>query len=111
MDMSLYHQPFMEIKNGTKKIEVRLNDEKRSQLKTGDKIHFTDLDTGATVDTKVLALEKFPTFKKLFAKYSGTVIGEPDNLSIEELDQDNQKIYSRAREQKYGALAIRIELI
>ena len=31
--------------------------------------------------------------------------------SIEELDRENQKIYSREQEQKYGALAIRIALI
>ncbi|WP_334352910.1 ASCH domain-containing protein [Companilactobacillus sp. HBUAS56257] len=111
MKMGLYHQPFMAIKDGTKKIEVRLNDEKRSQLRVGDEIEFTDLDTAATIRVEVLALEKFSTFKELFAKYSGKIIGSPDDESITDLDQENQKIYSKIREEKYGALAIRIQLL
>ncbi|MBL3530754.1 ASCH domain-containing protein [Companilactobacillus zhachilii] len=111
MDMHLNHQPFMAIKNGTKTIEVRLNDEKRSQLKVGDKIKFTDLATGESLITEILELEQFPTFKKLFTKYAGTVIGSPENESIDELYKENQEIYSRQREQKYGALAIRVKLV
>jgi len=111
MNMGLYHQPFMAIKSGTKKIEVRLHDEKRAKLKVGDQIHFTDLDTKETLDTKVLGLETFSTFKELFTKYSGTIIGDDQNESVAELDQENQEIYSRVREQKYGALAIRIQKI
>lgn len=110
MEMSLYHQPFMAIKNGTKTIEVRLYDEKRSQLKVGDLIKFTDLDTRETLSTKVLNLERFKTFKELFQKYSGEIVGSPKSMTVDELDQENQEIYSRTREQKYGALAIRIEL-
>ena len=111
MQMSLYDQPFEAIKSGEKTIEVRLNDEKRSQLRVGDLIEFTNLTTGETLKVKVLGLEKFPTFKDLFAKYSGSMIGAPEDESIEALDQENQAIYSREREQKYGALAIKIEKI
>ena len=111
MDMHLNHQPFMAIKNGTKTIEVRLNDEKRSQLKVGDKIKFTDLATGESLITEILGLEQFPTFRKLFTKYAGTVIGSPENESIDELDKENQEIYSRQMERQYGALAIKIRLI
>lgn len=111
MQMGLYDQPFEAIKSGEKTIEVRLNDEKRSQLQVNDFIDFTNLTTGETLRVKVLSLEKFATFKELFAKYSGSIIGAPENESIEELDQENQEIYSREREQKYGALAIKIEKI
>lgn len=109
--MSLYHQSFAAIKAGTKKIEVRLADEKRSRLQVGDTIEFTDLDTFETIRVKVLGLEKFATFKQLFAKYSGTIIGSPEDESIADLDRENQTIYSRAREMQYGALAIRIQII
>ncbi|KRN98774.1 ASCH domain-containing protein [Companilactobacillus kimchiensis] len=111
MDMRLNHEPFLAIKNGSKKIEIRLNDEKRSQLKIGDEIKFTDLETGAVIRTQVLKLKQFATFKQLFAEYSGSIIGSPDDQTIEELDQDNMGIYSRERERKYGALAIGIKLI
>jgi len=109
--MKLNHQPFETIKNGTKTIEVRLNDEKRSSLKVGDIIRFTDLKTAETIETTVLELETFPTFKQLFEKYSGTIIGAPEDETITELDNENVEIYSREREQKYGALAIRIKLL
>lgn len=110
MDMSLNHQPFLTVKDGTKKVEIRLNDEKRSQLKVGDGIHFTDLETGETVDVKVVKLEYFTSFVALFEKYSGTIIGSPEDETVEELDRENQQIYSRAREKRFGALAITIKI-
>lgn len=108
MKMRLNHEPFLAIKSGTKKIEIRLNDEKRSQLKVEDTIEFTDLKTGDRISTMVLNLEIFPTFKELFKKYSGSIIGSSDDISIDELDKENQEIYSREREYKYGALAIEL---
>ncbi|MFC6177275.1 ASCH domain-containing protein [Companilactobacillus huachuanensis] len=111
MEMHLNHQPFMAIKNGTKTIEIRLNDEKRSQLKIGNIIRFSDLTTDEMIETKVLRLECFSTFKELFQKYSGTIIGSPEQEPISELDCENQKIYSRQMEKQYGALAIKLELI
>jgi len=111
MDMHLNHQPFVAIQNGTKTIEVRLNDEKRSQLKVGDQIRFTDLLTDETVTTEIIRLEKFTSFRDLFEKYSGTVIGSPEQESIADLDKENQEIYSRQMEERFGVLAIGIKLI
>ena len=44
-NMNLNNRPFKSIKEGTKTIELRLNDEKRSLLKVGDEIEFTNRDT------------------------------------------------------------------
>ena len=41
--MKLNESPFERIKNGTKTIEFRLYDEKRRQVKIGDKIEFSKL--------------------------------------------------------------------
>ncbi len=41
--MKLNKSPFERIKNGTKTIEFRLYDEKRQQIKVGDKIEFSKL--------------------------------------------------------------------
>ena len=41
--MKLNEGPFERIKNGTKTIEFRLYDEKRQQIKVGDKIEFSKL--------------------------------------------------------------------
>lgn len=40
--MRLHNSPFKLIKNGTKTIELRLNDEKRKLIKVGDIIRFTN---------------------------------------------------------------------
>ena len=39
--MKLNESPFDRIKNGTKTIEFRLYDDKRKQIKVGDKIEFS----------------------------------------------------------------------
>ena len=39
--MKLNESPFERIKNGTKTVEFRLYDEKRQQIKIGDKIEFS----------------------------------------------------------------------
>ena len=41
--MKLNKNPFERIKNGTKTVEFRLYDEKRQQIKIGDKIEFSKL--------------------------------------------------------------------
>ena len=41
--MKLNESPFNRIKNGTKTVEFRLFDEKRQQIKIGDKIEFSKL--------------------------------------------------------------------
>jgi len=41
--MKLNEEPFEKIKNGTKTVEFRLYDEKRKQIKVGDKIEFSRL--------------------------------------------------------------------
>ena len=52
-----------------------------------------------------------PPYLDLLRKYSGVIIGSPEDESIDELDRENQEIYSREMEEKYGALAIKIRLV
>lgn len=42
--MKLKRSPFEKIKNGSKSIELRLNDEKRQKVQIGDFIEFSCLD-------------------------------------------------------------------
>ena len=44
-EMKLNNGPYVNIKNGTKTIELRLNDEKRQLLKIKDLIEFTNRET------------------------------------------------------------------
>ena len=67
--MRLVDFAFKAIKEGTKNIEVRLNDEKRQLIKIGDTIEFTNLDTNEVLKVKVVNLHKYGTFKELFDSF------------------------------------------
>ena len=67
--MKLNESPFERIKKGTKTIEFRLYDEKRQQIKIGDKIEFSkspDLQEKLIVD--VIDLYREDTFENKFRK-------------------------------------------
>ena len=68
--MKLQESPFERIKNGTKTVEFRLYDEKRSKIKIGDQIEFSKLpDLQETILVDVLYLYREDTFENLFKKY------------------------------------------
>ena len=103
--MKLNEEPFEKIKNGTKTIEFRLYDEKRKQIKIGDKIQFSklpDLQEKLLVD--VVDLYKEDTFENLFKKlYS-------DEEEIKRKTQAMYKYYSPEKEKEYGVLGIKISI-
>ena len=67
--MKLNEGPFERIKNGTKTIEFRLYDEKRRQIKIGDKIEFSKLpELQEKIVVEVLDIYKDETFENLFRK-------------------------------------------
>ncbi len=67
--MKSNESPFERIKNGTKTIEFRLYDEKRQQVKIGDKIEFSKLpDLQETLIVDVIDLYREDTFENLFRK-------------------------------------------
>lgn len=96
---------------GTKRIEIRLNDEKRKAIKVGDKIKFyKEPDLKKYFLTEVVEILKFNNFKEMI-----------DNLKIEELATKSltkeellgtlEKYYSQKKQKKYGVLGIRIKLL
>ena len=103
--MKLNESPFERIKNGTKKIEFRLYDEKRQQIKIGDQIEFSklpDLQEKLLVD--VIELYKENTFEDLFRKlYS-------DEEEIVRKTESMHEFYSIEKEQQYGVLGIGIKI-
>lgn len=103
--MKLNESPFERIKNGTKTIEFRLFDEKRQQIKVGDKIEFSklpDLQEKLLVD--VIDLYREDTFEKLFRKlYS-------DEEEIIRKTKSMYEIYLPEKEQQYGILGIKIKI-
>lgn len=106
-NMCLHPAPFEKIKAGTKVIEVRLNDEKRKDLRVADVIIFENRATGETLKTTVTALHHFPTFKALYEHFP------PQMYGSEKSDEWNQmyKYYSAEDEQKYGVLSIELQVV
>ena len=51
--MKLYSVPFKKIKDGTKTIEMRLNDDKRKLINIGDTIEFKNIESGETLLVEV----------------------------------------------------------
>ena len=106
--MKLQLSPFEKIKNGTKTIEIRLNDEKRQLLKLGDEIEFSLItDPTQTIKIKILGLIKFGTFKEMFFAYPAGEYGSESQNEWELMYQ----YYPVEDEKKYGVLAIRLRLV
>ena len=68
-EMRLHNSPFKLIKNGTKTIELRLNDEKRRLIKVGDIIRFTNRVTLEELDAEVINLYSYPSFEELYKHF------------------------------------------
>jgi ASC-1-like (ASCH) protein len=103
--MKLNESPFEKIKNGTKTIEFRLFDEKRQQIKVGDKIEFSKLpDLHEKILVDVVELYREDTFENLFRKLYA---------NEEEIMRNTKamyEIYSPEKEQQYGILGIKIKI-
>ena len=73
--MKLWNDSFIAIKNQTKTIEMRLNDEKRSKIIVGDIIEFTNTSTLEKLKVKVDKIYKYDNFKQLYSNHNKISIG------------------------------------
>ncbi|MHB1316881.1 MAG: ASCH domain-containing protein [Minisyncoccota bacterium] len=104
--MKLQPNPFFQVKSGQKTIEVRLNDEKRQQMKVGDKIEFSlATNHNKKITMKILELIYFSTFSELFGTYSLEDFGATTRDEL----FDVYKYYTKEDELKYGVVGIRLE--
>lgn len=109
-EMNLNEKPFNNIKNGIKRIELRLLDEKRKNVNLKDIIKFYKLpERTETMQVKVAGLLNYNSFEELFKDVDYNICGPANNL--EEKLSNIHKIYSIDEENKYGVLGISIELI
>ena len=105
-NMNLNNRPFKSIKEGTKTIELRLNDEKRSLLKVGDEIEFTNRDTNEKLSVYIINLHKYPSFKELYKHFNKIEMGYAEDEPSE--SKDMEAYYSKEEQDKYGVLGIEI---
>ena len=100
-EMKLDNEPFKAIKNGTKTLELRLNDEKRKLLTVGDYIEFTNRVV------KVIDLFKYNSFEELYKHFNKIEMGYSINEEANPKDMENY--YSKEEQEKYGVLGIKIK--
>ena len=103
---NLNNRPFKSIKEGTKTIELRLNDEKRSLLKVGDEIEFTNRDTNEKLSVDIINLHKYPSFEELYKHFDKVEMGYNKDDIAE--PKDMEAYYSKEEQNKYGVLGIEI---
>lgn len=110
-ELKLQPEYYNFILNGTKRIEIRLYDEKRQKIKVGDTIKFLkEPELKESFEVKVVELLRYDSFEDLFKDYDISVLADISTTK-EELLKDLETFYTKEKQQEYGVLGIRIELI
>lgn len=111
--MNLWDSPFNHIKQGSKTVELRLNDEKRQLIHKGDTLVFTNAETHEEMITLVTGIRVFSDFAELYSQYDKISMGyDEDEDEDEDASPDDMLLYySDEKIKKYGVLAIEIQLI
>lgn len=107
-NMRLNDKPFNLIKDGTKTIELRLNDEKRQLIQIGDYIIFENRTTAEQLKTRVINLHKYDSFKTLYKHFDKILLGYQPNESAD--PEDMEEYYSKEEQNKYGVVGIEIAI-
>lgn len=106
--MNLVPSAFRKIADGSKTIELRLNDEKRQQINVGDTIIFNNISAKDIIRAQVVRLHKFSDFKKLYnalpLEKCGYTVAELDTAHYTDMEQ----YYTKEQIKKYGALGIEL---
>lgn len=108
-EMGLQSKYFDYIKNGTKRIELRLFDEKRQRIKIGDIIEFTNPDD-ETLVVRVVGLIRYGSFEDLFKDYDISILADASMTKRELLDVLNG-FYPVEKQNEMGVVGIRVEVV
>ena len=106
--MGLQSKYFDYIKKGTKRIELRLFDEKRQKIRLGDIIEFTNPD-GETLAVKVVGLLRYGSFEDLFRDFDISMLADASMTKRELLDVLNG-FYPLEKQHEMGVVGIRVEV-
>ena len=107
-NMKLHPAPFGMIKSGKKTFELRLYDEKRQKIAVGDKISFTDRDSGEVTVKTVIGLHRFESFKELYNSLPLLKCGYTEEDVSLASPSDMETYYSPEEEKKYGVIGIEL---
>lgn len=108
-EMNLHDEPFNAIKRNQKVIEMRLNDERRKDLKVNDLIIFSNNLTNEKLEAIILDIKKYHDFYELYSNYKKEELGYLKNEIAD--PKDMYQYYSKEQILKYGVIAIKIKTI
>ena len=108
-ELKLQPKFFNFVKDGTKRIELRLYDEKRQKIQIGDTIIFRkEPDLDETLKVKVIGLLRYNSFEDLFNDFNIEIIADK-SMTKEELLNTLEEFYTPEKQKQYGVIGIRIE--
>lgn len=106
--MNLVPTAFVKIADGSKTIELRLNDEKRQRINVEDTVVFRCSSTKDIITAQVSGLHKFSDFEELYK----VLPLEKCGYTVAELDiahyTDMEQYYTKEQIKKYGTLGIEL---
>ncbi len=106
--MKLQSKPFQQIADGTKTIELRLNDAKRQAMRVGDEVIFTkEPDNTESLQTVIVERLEYPTFALLAAGFDYASMGYDAPVTA---DAARPAYYTEDEERRHGALGLRIKV-
>ena len=104
--------PFARIQAGEKRIELRLNDEKRRAIRVGDLLRFQNTEApAAELRAVVTALHPYPSFRELYRALPLTACGYREAELAEASPADMERYYSPEEERRLGVLGIGFRLL
>lgn len=107
--MNLQPKYFDFIKDGTKRIELRLYDEKRRLIQLGDIIEFAKSDD-EKFKAEVVGLLRYDSFADLFEDFDISILANA-SMTKQELLEVLGEFYTEEKQAEFGVIGIRIKLI
>ena len=107
--MNLQPKYFDFIKDGTKRIELRLFDEKRQRIGLGDTIEFTKSEN-EKFKAEVIGLLRYNSFNDLFEDFDISILADKSMTKQELLDVLSE-FYTPEKQAEFGVLGIRLKLV
>lgn len=106
--MNLVPSAFRKIADGSKTIELRLNDEKRQRINVEDTVVFNCSSTKEIITAQISGLHKFSDFEELYKSLPLEKCG----YTVAELDiahyTDMEQYYTQDQIKNYGVLGIEL---
>ena len=101
-EMKLQPEYYNFILNGTKRIEIRLFDEKRQQIKIGETIKFLkEPELSESFSAKVIGVLRYNSFEDMFKDYDIDILADK-SMTKDQLTNTLEQSYTKEKQEKYN---------